>query len=672
MINLKNNVENLQVNFKEVKKNFDNKQIKFFENILEILTFLPESIEKIQKEIKKKSDKELLFKSITSKANSKDVANGFTKLKQHFERINNDKKMDFISRSEIGLIIKDNLLLKDDEQFSFGGYYEKLNNINTEKMFKKKFSQFIKKNDFISLLEQRDLSYVKKEEIYPIRELINEFQNKMDNFEIDNRMILSHYDEEIKDVKNEVFSEMNKVKNSFKNDVFLKKKDFDFINKENFIDMEKKISDLNKLNLGQLYEKFLKDFKNINNKIVNLENENKESIFKLENKNKTDKNEINLEYIKFKNEILKNFEIIQNKKNQENILEKLENDLYSMKKKIIVTETNLEIYNDQFLELTSRLKETENEIKNLEIIPERILNFEKNIKTIKKNINEKEKISKKENGDLINNLKVDFFSKIKKIKKEIKHQKINNLQSKLKITPKDLNKTKEFENLKNEKISNLEREIETIKIQMINLRPKKNINSFNNSISSENSKKKLIKIREELLKKSDLDKICIFLDQKADIKDVNELIKEIYNEIDKLPSKKNDIKNVQYIWKSGKTVAGRIPWEIESFNNLKNNFFVSQNKYEIVILEEGLYEVSFGIFGRDKPEFKFFLNGENIVSSQKMKINNDKGKFENKHSNGNVVGLTMYDFFVFPFNSRIWYEFAGNFGYEGFLKITKM
>ena len=683
MIELKNNVESLQTNFREAKKNFDENQTKFFENIIEVLTFLPENIEKIQVEIKKKSDKELLFKSVTSKANSKDVANGFTKLKQHFERINNDKKMDFICRSEIGAIIKDNLLLKDNEQFSFGGYYEKLNNINTEKMFEKKFGEFVKKNDFLTLLEQRDLTYVKKEEIFPIRELINEFQNKMDNFEIENRMKFSNYDDEIKETKNEVFTEMNKIKNSFNNDLFIKKKDFDFFDKEIFNNLDKNISELTKLNLGNFCEKISKDFKNITKKIGNLENKNNETFLKLENnnnqtfmklenKNENNKNELNLEYIKFKNEILKNFEMVEDNKNKEIRFEKLENDFNEMKKNYTITHKNLEIYNNQFLELTSRLKDTQNEIKNFEEITEKILNCEKNINSIKNDILNKEKLSKSENTDKINNLKVDFFSKIKKIKKEIKHQKINTLQSKLKISSKETTKTKQYEILKNQRLTNLEKEIQSIKLKLINTSPKNIVKSFKNSISPKTSKNDLLSARGELLKKSDLDKICTFLDQKADIKDINDLMKEIYEEIDKLPIKKNILKNVQYIWKSGKTVAGRIPWEIESFNNLKKNFFIEKNKFEIVIVEEGLYEIGFGVFGRDRPEFRFFLNGENIVSSKKMKLGYGEGKFGNKHSNGNVVGLTLYDYFVFPFNSHIWFEFAGDFGYEGFLKITKM
>ena len=101
-------------------------------------------------------------------------------------------------------------------------------------------------------------------------------------------------------------------------------------------------------------------------------------------------------------------------------------------------------------------------------------------------------------------------------------------------------------------------------------------------------------------------------------------------------------------------------------NTDPSNFIRSGNKFEVVIMNEGLYEITFGVYGCKSPQIEICLNDEVISSSQKM-LNPKLDKLENRHSDGNVVGLTILDYFMFPFNSWIWVNFKGDVGYQGFI-----
>jgi len=48
----------------------------------------------------------MVYQSVKSKANSKDVTEGFKNIKKHYDGIITDKKLDYITRSEIGAIIR--------------------------------------------------------------------------------------------------------------------------------------------------------------------------------------------------------------------------------------------------------------------------------------------------------------------------------------------------------------------------------------------------------------------------------------------------------------------------------------------------------------------------------------------------------------------------------------
>jgi hypothetical protein len=442
------------------------------------------------------------------------------------------------------------------------------------------------------------------------------------------------------------------------------------------------------LNLDKFCKTVENNFENLKKIQKEKEQHFQQELLKLEKNLNNNKNELDLEMIKYKNEMIKSFEKFENKNKNKNLLE-IDSKITEVEQKLKLIQKNQEISNDNNNEYFSRFKDIEKDFEKIIMINEKVGANEKKIKKIKeklKEIQKKEKVENDNNAnfkELLNNVKIDFFGKMQSLKKELKYKEVNNLESKIK-SKNDLNKKKGQSSIEDldgynlKKINDLEKaikqnqnEIKEIKLKIETAKKLEIEKNVKSPVSSDFEKKDLT------IKKTDFNKICEYLDEKANIKDVNDLIKEMYNEIDKMgeiKKIKNDmnLKSVQFIWKSGETFANKIPWEIECFNNQKNNFILSKNRYEIIIMDEGLYEISFGIFGRVKPKFKMFLNGENIVSSVNMKINDSFDKFENKHSNGNVVGLTLYDFFVFPFNSHIWFEFGGSIGYEGFIKISKM
>lgn len=152
--------------------------------------------------------------------------------------------------------------------------------------------------------------------------------------------------------------------------------------------------------------------------------------------------------------------------------------------------------------------------------------------------------------------------------------------------------------------------------------------------------------------KADLKEICSLLDQKADVNDVNQLIKPIHDELDSLPSAaelnflQTSLKSslplllteAMYIWKHGGLREKVVQWDIESHNYRPQHFTLTRNNCVIEVKEEGLYQISFGFYGRLKAVVDLQLNGELMLTTEKLQMNTASQKFENAHSNGYVIG----------------------------------
>jgi hypothetical protein len=218
-----------------------------------------------------------------------------------------------------------------------------------------------------------------------------------------------------------------------------------------------------------------------------------------------------------------------------------------------------------------------------------------------------------------------------------------------------------------QKIASLQKDIDSINLKIQNCEDyqTKNENNYhkNKSRSPSTNDPRSIKISNKKLSgKTDLEQMCALLDQKADVFAVNNLFKEIHEELDELPTKEqfeNIILSVEnkiplvmsqakWVWKSGKTIQGVVPWEVEVYNYALDRFGTGKTNTEIVIRNEGLYEISFGFFGRKHVVVDVYLNGEIAISTKKTRMNDSSDKYENRHSNGYAVGkLKRNDFLRF-------------------------
>jgi hypothetical protein len=164
-------------------------------------------------------------------------------------------------------------------------------------------------------------------------------------------------------------------------------------------------------------------------------------------------------------------------------------------------------------------------------------------------------------------------------------------------------------------------------------------------------------VRKDLAKKADLTKICSLMDQKADISEVNQLIGTIHAELDALPAPEEwstiqtclqstlplIMTQALWLWKHGGTKGTVVQWDVERYNYRSQSFSLTRNNCVIQVQDEGLYQLTFGFYGRVKALVEVWLNGEVMVSSDRLHMNAAAQKFENAHSNGYVVGRVRRD-----------------------------
>ena len=105
-----------------------------------------------------------------------------------------------------------------------------------------------------------------------------------------------------------------------------------------------------------------------------------------------------------------------------------------------------------------------------------------------------------------------------------------------------------------------------------------------------------------------------------------------------------------------------------------------------------MYQIQFGFYSRKMPVVRVFINGEVIFTvknngfsaanaifeqtdSSKGKENHFDGNslsLLNKHSAGNVTGLTLNEFIALPARARVTLCFEGESAGEGFVCIHKL
>ena len=221
---------------------------------------------------------------------------------------------------------------------------------------------------------------------------------------------------------------------------------------------------------------------------------------------------------------------------------------------------------------------------------------------------------------------------------------------------------------------------------------------------------KLEELESKVEEKADLKDICVLLDEKASIQEVNNALLEMKKSMRELEpkglsdlGKVNDIVHSvhqavtselslgRWIWKTGHVNEDRtIPWNVECINTASDNFVWSKDTAEIVTVIPGLYELHLGIFSDRDPNLQILVNGEpafinNVTSAQTIAIKpaaiGRKGIIQTKykslmrrgkHSAGNVTGWTMSEFIALPSRARTAILYDGGPGVQGFLSLRKL
>eukprot|EP00767_Chilomastix_cuspidata_P002143 gnl/Chilomastix_cuspidata/2269.p1 GENE.gnl/Chilomastix_cuspidata/2269~~gnl/Chilomastix_cuspidata/2269.p1 ORF type:complete len:648 (+),score=306.94 gnl/Chilomastix_cuspidata/2269:46-1989(+) len=190
--------------------------------------------------------------------------------------------------------------------------------------------------------------------------------------------------------------------------------------------------------------------------------------------------------------------------------------------------------------------------------------------------------------------------------------------------------------------------------------------------------------------KADVDDMCALLDVKPNISTVNDALAQLsadihqrvtLDEFQTAQGRQTAINNAlssehavaRWLWKSGKLKAtGAVPWNVQLVNSSPANFLWVKNRATIQVVAPGLYQVSFGFFGRRRPTIQVHVNGEPVLSAVSA---TGKVVYHAPRSTGaiGVTGQTLSDFVALPPNAQLQLTFSnGDPGSQGFLALRKL
>lgn len=657
-------------------------QTRFFDNLVDFVTRQNEQLKALSNTLEDKVSKDKLIKALELKANRKDVTIGFDKLKMYMDNIKNDDKVEYVTKKEIGEFINEHLLLDGNQKFNSSDHHHKLNMIAYEKLLERKLENKVSIDDVEIFLEKKVLDYAKRDELRGIKDYIDNLSERVDNSEIESKVKLSEITEKFDDLSYDSRLRIENMQKELTSANFIKKVDINFIDKESYQDFVSDVETLKKAQITDNFDIVFKKTRKLEDAIKKLDKDFDYSIGKFKTDNEKIINELKFDVVTYKSDVLSEFskvhknigsnQPVQEESNFDIKIDKLQNQIRNADQNIKNTESTLTTKINEVYKIVEEFKNGNEMFKKINS------HMQIEIADLKKTIGGKT-LSVHEIERTLDDMRFENNQKLKEIELEVKSLKIQNKERG--STKKVNSAVDDFETYVLDRISKLDRTIKDIDLGMSD---KKLINTVKilpekapiDYIDEIKHLKTIIDLKADSLT------ICKLLDEKADIEEVNKLLKDLHHEIDNIPSQivqpkqHYDIKpkseSSMWIWKSGLLISDqRIPWEVEQHNNNTSNFILCKNRYEIIVMNEGLYEISFGFFGRKKPKVELVLNSEIIVNSTKIKLNENTDKFENKHSNGNVVGLTFYDFITLPYNSRIFLNFEGGKGYEGFIRFKK-
>lgn len=658
-------------------------QTRFFDMLVEVVNRQSEQLQVMSRVMEDKVSKDKLINALELKANRKDVTTGFDKLRLYMDNFKNEDKIQYVTRHEIGEIINEHLLLDGNQNYNSSDHQQKLNMIAYEKLLERKLESRMTRDDAEVLFEKKILDYTKRDEIRGLKDYIETLSERVDNSEIEARVKLSEISEKLDDVSYDVRLKVENLQKEYSSAQFIRKRDLEFLDKECFFDLKADVENLKKAQIAENFDLILKKTRKLDDSIKKLDKDFDYALGKFKTDNEKIINELKFDVITYKSDVLSEFSKVHKTIGSGQPVQEESNfdiKLDKIYKQIGLFENSVKAIEQEMSEKVREMNKTTEECRNnTEKLKKINTHVQLELADLKKVVTGKQN-QRQDLSTLFDDMKHEHNRKLSEIEIEIKALKIN---AKERISSHKQNNTvDDFETYVLERLSKLDKALKGIDqsgsdrkmISTVKILPEKeSTNEYANELKQ---------LRTMIDKKADSFTICKLLDEKADIEEVNKLLKELHNEIDSIPAqiveptrtidtiRKSEA--VMWTWKSGLLISDqRIPWENEQHNTMPSNFILCKNRFETIVMSEGLYEISFGFFGRKKPKVEMILNGEVIVNSLKMKLSENSDKFENKHSSGNIVGLTYYDFIALPYNSRIYFTFEGGKGYEGFVRFKK-
>ena len=633
-----------------------------FKHIYNIIRLQQKRIENLDKQ---KASKSEVASSLNIKANITDVMKTLNEVALNMEQ--RPTKNEILNLFE-EKASKEELYSKLDEKVSFEEIKNYLNEgklkINIELLMNDLNRNFVNIQNFTETMENK----INKENVIKMLEQkanisdLNIFNNELQN--------IKNIENKIKEIDNDFDRLIDNIKKQFNS-------------------VSNTLDNMNLLKADQ------KNFEIFNNKIIEIEN-------RINNKNSLITNDIT-EFNQKIDDISKNFEFLNN---NINIIDK-------KYEKITTGILKNNFYENEISKIYEKTEKIENQINKISNLINNKLDKQE-IEFLNKKINEIKEITNNTQNKLSENKKNLTTDDLEELYSNI----FGNIQTRFEDMQ---NYTKDFlKKFDNDIIQNLDnkankedlQELLSLKLDINNLKTiisKKNeenssneINNLINNISqnylSKNEYQNMIhnidEIKNELILKSNINEMMVYLKDKADINEVNKALTLIHNELDNklfiqdfnhAMKNQNSINTTlvqenkigRWIWDSGNLRNGHgVPWEMQKINTCPDNYMWNKDTVNLVINNKGIYNLNLIFFVNSFSMVKIFINGE-IAFCKDKKNNFNEGndiilEENNNDMNNNVNNVKINEYLLINEKSRISVTYAGSDNVKAILEIKEL
>ena len=195
-------------------------------------------------------------------------------------------------------------------------------------------------------------------------------------------------------------------------------------------------------------------------------------------------------------------------------------------------------------------------------------------------------------------------------------------------------------------------------------------------------------LSKEIDRKISIEDFCAIMDTKPSLDDVNKALSEVsvqmskrvtYDELKEI-KKQQDLINdaiadeitlARWLWVKGELLMnGVVNWDVECANSAPRNF--TKKRGTIEVNEAGVYEISFGFYGKRRPTIQLIVNSDAVLSVIDAPANTVHHVPRSRGTTG-VTGQTHLDYISLPKCSKIQVRLSnGDMGQQGFLQLRKM